>query len=131
MKAEIYSSMIQLHNKNNIRKALREISNLSDQMHQGMYMDNAMDGSGECGGIIADGWTNWFNRQLTNVLSTNGVTLTEIEEVTNTWANRELDKGPKKIFIKWSRKHGMYKDRDFLDTKWGNIYFIINSYTNN
>ena len=109
-------------NKQNIRKALKEISHLSDEMNYGMDMDNAMDGSGECGGIIFNGWCNWFNRELTAVLSSNQVTLSQVMEVADTWAKRELENGPKKIFIPmYSRRKGLYKVVDYCDTKWGNV----------
>jgi len=115
-----------MENKKNIRKALRAIENLSDIMDRGMYMDNAMDGSGECGGIIANGWCNWFNKQLTAVLAETGVTLEEIQTVTADWAKRELEMGPKQIFISmYSRHHGMYKETDWFDTRWGNLNFTI------
>ena len=109
-------------NKQNIRKVLKSIEALSETMEQGMYMDNAMDGSGECGGIIADGWVKLFNRQLAQVLVENGVTLQEVKETAHAWTERELEMGPKKIFISmYSRRKGMYKEVDYLDTRWGNL----------
>ena len=115
-------------NKQNIRKALKTIEELSNRMAEGMYMDNAMDGSGECGSIIADGWVKWFNRQLAQVLADNGVTLQEVMETADMWANRELEMGPKKIFVSmYSRRAGMYKETDYLDTRWGNLVMTLHN----
>ena len=119
-----------MENKKNIRKALKQIESLSEQMNTGMYMDNLMDGSGECGGIIFNGWCKWFNTQLEKVLAETGVTLQEIYKTTDEWANRELEMGPKQIFISmYSRHNGMYKETDYLDTRWGNISFELQQLT--
>lgn len=115
-------------NKSNIRKALKSIEAISETMEQGMYMDNAMDGSGECGGIIANSWVKWFNHQLAHVLADNGVTLKEVMETADAWANRELEMGPKQVFISmYSRRNGMYKEADYFDTRWGNLGMTLHN----
>ena len=115
-----------MENKRNIRKALKAIEKLSTEMEQGMAMDNAMDGSGECGGIIAHGWSLWFNNQINKILAEAGVTLEEIKKTTDAWAKRELEMGPKKIFVSmFSRRSGMYKVTDYFDTRWGCINFEL------
>lgn len=120
-----------MENKQSIRKAFKSIEKLSETMEQGMYMDNAMDGSGECGGIIFNGWVNWFNRQLSRVLVDNQVTLDELKKTANEWANLELEMGPKQIFIAMyssrRKKEGFRKEVDFLDTKWGNILMFLHN----
>jgi hypothetical protein len=110
----------------NIRKALKQIEKLSTEMDRGMGMDFAMDGSGECGGMIVQGWTKWFDNQLRRVLEENNVSLQRVRETADAWAKRELENGPKQIFISmYSRRQGMYKETDYLDTRWGNLAFTI------
>lgn len=120
-------------NKRNIRKALNQIEALIETVDQGMYMDNVMDGSGECGGIIANGWAKWFNCQLDKVLKDSGVALSEIIDITDAWARRELEMGPKRIFIAMytgrGKKEGMYKETDYFDTRWGSISLTIHNFT--
>jgi hypothetical protein len=115
-----------MEHKANIRKALKKIEKLSQVMERGMEMDFAMDGSGDCGGIIVTGWCNFFNRQLEKTLAETGVTLEEIQKVTAEWAKRQLEMGPKQIFVSmYSRRQGMYKEVDWFDTRWGNLNFTI------
>jgi hypothetical protein len=117
-----------MENKKTLRKVLREIQRLNAQADQGIYMDNLMDGSGECGGIIASGWCNWLNRQVDKVLTKSGLTLEMISEVLDSWAKHEMEMGPKRIFISmYSRRQGMYKEVDYFDTTWGSLAFSIHS----
>lgn len=120
--------------KQNIRKALKAIEKLSEEMDRGMGMDFAMDGSGECGSIIAKGWRDWFNRKMGNILADNGVSLQQIQETADAWANRELEMGPKKTFVivhnGCGKKEGFYKEVDIFDTRWGNLSFAIHSSLN-
>jgi hypothetical protein len=116
-------------NKQNIRKSLKAIEKLSEEMENGMNMDFAMDGSGECGRIIIQGRINWFNRELQKILTDNNLTFNEVEKITNEWAKRELEMGPKQIFISmYSRRKGIYKEIDYLDTKWGNLSFTLHNF---
>lgn len=116
-------------NKQNIRKALKQINKLSEQMSVGMYMDDQMDGSGECGRFIYEGWCSWFNAEVEQVLAETGVTLEQLFRVTDEWAKKELEMGPKQIFINmYGKKKGMYKAVDYLDTKWGSIAFELSQY---
>ena len=121
-------------NKRNIRKALKAIEKLSLEMDRGMGMDFAMDGSGECGSIIAKGWRDWFNRKMGNILADNGVSLQQVQETADAWANRELEMGPKKTFVTMhnSRRNpqGFWKEVDIFDTRWGNLSFAIHSSLN-
>ena len=123
-----------MNKETQIRKALKEIQTLSDAMSEGMYMDNAMDGSGECGGIIADGWNRWFQTQVNNVMIHHNLTLTEVIQKCDEWAHKELQMGPKKVFIPvFTKKDGLCKEVDYFDTKYGALRFTISQaqYINN
>ena len=109
----------------NIRKALKAVEKLSQQMETGMGMDLAMDGSGECGGMITEGWTKWFNGQIQKVLAENGVTLTELEKNSLAWGEKELEMGPDIVHISFDDKHYIQKQKDIFDTRWGSLAFTL------
>lgn len=118
-----------MQNKQNIRRALKAIEELIEEVDRGMYIDNAMDGSGECGGMIARGWAKWFNAELDEILKGHGIGLQEMYDTTDAWAKRELEMGPKKVFISWnSRGAGMYKEVDYTDTRWGAVAVTMHNY---
>lgn len=114
-------------NKKNVKQAIKEIIILSDEMEIGISMDNAMDGSGECGDIILRSWILWFNKKLSDILKKHNVTMSEILICSQEWANKELSMRPKKeVFIRaFSRREGFYKPIDYFDTKYGSVNFII------
>lgn len=50
-------------------------------MIQGEYQDNAMDGSGDCGGIIARGWEKWIEKRKEAIREELDLTQEEFEQV--------------------------------------------------
>jgi len=114
-------------NKKNIRKALKSTETLLSQMYEGMYMDNLMDGSGECGGMISEGWVNWLNRQIQKVLADTGLTLSELEETSLAWGEKELEMGPDVVHISFDDKHYIQKPKDIFDTRWGSLAFELST----
>jgi len=116
-------------NNQNIRKALKQIEKLYAAMERGMDMDFAMDGSGDCGRMIVQSWTNWFNNQIRRILEENNVSLQQVQETADAWAKRELEMGPKKTFVivHNSRRNpeGFYKEVDIFDTRWGYLALTI------
>ena len=110
----------------NIKQAIRSIEKLTNQMSEGIYMDNLMDGSGECGGMIVNGWSNWFTSRVDNILSEHQLTIEDVKRTCDEWARLELDKGPKQQYIyMYSKKDGMWIDKDYLDTRYGQVIFTL------
>ena len=106
--------------KSNIRKALNKITQISNEVNEGMRMDLMMDGSGECGGIIADSWHNWYKERVNSICNEIGVTLDTLIKTTTSWANVELEKTSPKIWVSmYSKKNGQWMERSFFDTRWG------------
>lgn len=119
--------MTKLTKKQKIRRALHIIESLSNDMSEGICRDNLMDGSGECGEFIYKGWNSWFRRKLNKCLQEYNLTLQELRDTADSWANAELARGPKETHIHFSRKHKMKKAVDYFDTRWGNIAFILDT----
>lgn len=112
--------------RNNIRKAFKQLEQISNQMEQGLSMDLAMDGSGECGGMIHRSWNKWFRAQVEKVLAETNTTLEQLQEVATAWAERELEMGPKHITLSWGPKSSSFqKEKDIFDTKWGSLAFDL------
>lgn len=114
-------------NKKNIKSAIKKISYLIDEMDKGIYMDNLMDDSGECGHSIFMSHYNWFNLKLNQTLDEYKITIDELLICTDDWAKKELSMRPKKeVFIKaFTRRAGFYKQIDYFDTKYGQLNFFL------
>ena len=119
--------MTKLTKKQKIRRALRMIESLSNDMSEGIYRDKLMDGSGECGEFIYKGWSTWFHRKLNKCLQEYNLTLQELRTTADSWANVELARGPKETYIYFSRKSRVKKAVDYFDTRWGSIAFTLDS----
>jgi len=109
-----------------MRKEIAKITKIIDQMSVCIEMDLAMDGSGECGPIILNAHRNWAVNSINSVLSETNKTIKDVKILLTEWANKELEKSNKYIFIKFSRRKKFKKEKSFLDTKYGNILLTIN-----
>lgn len=113
--------------KQKIRKALRKVESLSNHMSEGIYRDNLMDGSGECGGFIYKGWNAWFSREIDRLLTDYNLTIEDLRTTADSWATIELARGPKETYIYFSRRSRVKKAVDYFDTRWGSIAFTLTS----
>lgn len=108
-----------------IKSVLRRILYYKYKADIGSWMDNEMDGSGDCGDIIYKGWSKWFHRKVDLIMKQCGVTFEDFE-IVKEWANIEIEKCPT-INIYWSKTGKDTVPRDLLNTFYGNFYLVSDS----
>lgn len=118
--------MKKLKSNSEYKSILKQINRNLEYMDVGLEMDNEMDGSGECSGIIHDSWVRWFRSQLASILWRHRISFKELLELCKKWGELELEKGPKEVWVfLYSKKDGTYMHIDFTDTKYGLMHMEL------
>lgn len=109
-----------------IRQALKEIESFIANMSIGLEEDYMMDDSGECGNYIYLSWKEWFTERYQAVLKKYSLSHELIMKLTNEWAQVELVRGPKQVWIYLeSKSNGAYVPKTVFDTRWGQLNWTI------
>lgn len=112
-----------------IRTALKALRVIDSIVSEGMYMDQMMDGSGDCGHLIYESWEKWINNKVSEILGKLNLTLSELEEWVDKASEVELEKGPKQIWTYFYHKSdGSYKPKDFGDTHYVDAISLIHQF---
>lgn len=114
-----------MNTKIKVRHAAMAIMPKMSELQWWLQMDLAMDGSGDCAGFIYAHHNRTVKEYIDKILKSLDLSAEVFEDTLRQWCLRDAQNGPKTVWIGYTKKDGMRKVRDFIDTFYADLYMQI------
>ena len=111
-----------------MRQVAKQMMELIRSANRGIEMDNMMDGSGECGAIIAKSYMRHVNASVRRIVEEHKVSLADVIAQADEWARIEFSRGSKTAKVKMGYRRWIHFPTDVNETKWGSFNMALYMY---